>query len=365
MTLILIVVMSITISLSYWLEENTKWISHISGVLLIIIISAILGNAGIVPNNQEAYSLFFNWGVPFGIVLMLLAFEPKHILQIKKEFLVSFAIGAFGTIIGGLIAGVIFKHYLPDDYWRVSAQLTATFIGGYENAVAVGRELNMPTVLFVTIFAGDSILTSLWMSINILQGKNLPPEDVKDNKEKYKKHFNLFYEIDITSLTITISTALVILAIGSYLHTVLPKIPKIIWLSALATGTTFFKPITSRLKNSYIIGSFVLSYFFFACGAISNVIELFNSMTILLLFPATIVFIHAVIIFSFGKILKINRKTTIVASQSLIGGPATALAVVTARKWEYQFEAIVLGLLGYAVANYLGLMVALILKGGF
>jgi uncharacterized membrane protein len=42
----------------------------------------------------------------------------------------------------------------------------------------------------------------------------------------------------------------------------------------------------------------------------------------------------------------------------LIGGPATALAVVTARKWDYQLEAISLGLLGYALGNYFGFGVA-------
>jgi uncharacterized membrane protein len=36
--------------------------------------------------------------------------------------------------------------------------------------------------------------------------------------------------------------------------------------------------------------------------------------------------------------------------------------VVTARKWNYQFEAIVLGLLGYAVGNYFGFGVAWLLK---
>jgi uncharacterized membrane protein len=108
--------MSSAIALSYWLEEHTKWISHISGVILIIIIGSILGSTGILPSSTNVYEWQYKWIVPLGITLMLLAFNPKSILKINKGFITCFIIGVVATTIGGIIAGLKFQKLLPEDY---------------------------------------------------------------------------------------------------------------------------------------------------------------------------------------------------------------------------------------------------------
>lgn len=65
MNLSLFLSMTFVIALSYWLEEHTRWAAHISGVLLIIIIASILGNADLVPSSDNAYSLHFEWFMPW------------------------------------------------------------------------------------------------------------------------------------------------------------------------------------------------------------------------------------------------------------------------------------------------------------
>jgi uncharacterized membrane protein len=53
-----------------------------------------------------------------------------------------------------------------------------------------------------------------------------------------------------------------------------------------------------------------------------------------------------------------------VASQALVGGPATALAVAVAREWPgLVLPGIIMGLLGYAVGTYLGFGVAYLVRG--
>lgn len=103
MTLNLFIIMSSVIALSYWLEEHTKWISHISGVILIIIIASVLGSSEIIPSSTEVYEWQYTWMVPLGIILMLLAFNPRSMLKVNKDFIVCFITGAislpqlFGT----------------------------------------------------------------------------------------------------------------------------------------------------------------------------------------------------------------------------------------------------------------------------
>ena len=353
----LIFIMSIVIALSYWLEEHTKWVAHISGTVLIIIIASILGSIDIIPSSLGVYESQFKWIVPLGIALMLLAFNPQNILKLNKDFIVCFVLGSVGTCIGGIVAGFIFKTYLPDDYWRISAQLTGSFIGGYENAVSIGSGLNTPTPVFVSVFAGDSILTTVWIIINSIQGRKIKVSPVL-NDNPIKTASGLF---DTTSASITIAAAVSIVMLSFYIYEHTQIAPKILWVSIIATLVTFTS-LRNRFSGSYIIGSILLSYFIFGCGAMSNVVGLFSNLSILLLFPVIIVSIHAFILFGIAKIFKIKKEVVIIASQSLIGGPATALALVSARKWDYQFEAVSLGLLGYAVGNYCGFGVGWFLK---
>lgn len=355
----LMTIIMLVIAVCYWLEENTKWAAHISGVLLIIIIGIILGNSNLVPSKEESYDIVFKFAVPVGIALMLLAFNPREVLHIRSKYLICFAIGAVASIIGGLVAGWVFSKALPADAWRVSGQLTASYIGGYENAVAVGRELKVPTNIFLSAFAGDSIFTTVWMMFNIIHGKFLRLSG--ENTEKNTNFRGMLTSIDLTSIAIMLAVSLVSVIIATKLNALIPQISRTIWLSLLATGMTF-TPLHSRFKGSYVIGSLFLSVFFFACGAISDVVSVFGGATLLLWFPALIVAIHGIILFSIARILKYDWSTIIVASQSLIGGPATALAVVEACRWKLQFEAIVLGLLGYAIANYCGFFVAWLLS---
>jgi uncharacterized membrane protein len=358
MTFEIILIASLVIAFSYWLEENNRWFLHFSNTVFIIVFACILANSGVIFSAPQSYEEVFRWCVPIGIALMLMAFNPKHIFQIKKEFLICFGIGAVASVIGGIIAGLLFAPLLPDNYWKVAGQLTASYIGGYENAVAVGISLNMPTDLFVQVFAADSVLTALWIICSIYLGKPFKHAAQNNLNEDEANKF-LSGSTDVTSTSISIATALLILFVVNFLTSLFPGYTnfKIILVSLFATLITF-TPLRNRFSGAYIWGSVLLSFFFFACGAISDVVSLFKNLTVLIFFPATIVLIHALIIFNCAKFFKIPKDIVSISSQALIGGPATALGVVMALKLPYRFEAVALGLLGYALANYVGLATA-------
>ncbi len=65
-----------------------------------------------------------------------------------------------------------------------------------------------------------------------------------------------------------------------------------------------------------------------------------------------------------GKLFKMDLGTLSVASQAAVGGPSSALAVAVAREWPgLVLPGIIVGLVGYAVGNYLGFGVAYLVRG--
>lgn len=361
MNLSLLLVMTGIVSFSYWLEEHTRWIAHISGVMLIIILAAILANSGIIPSAEINYGYAMHWMMPIGIILMLFSFTPSELKKIDKEMLMCFGVGAFGTMLGGIIAGLIFRYIIPAHYWQISGQLTASFVGGGENAIAVGTILGTPTTVFVNAFAGDNIYTSLWLLTNIFQGKRIKNNENARISDQGSDHISFLNTIDVASIAISVTCALIVYQVSLLLHRYFQSMPSLLVAGLLATLVTLL-PIQGRLKGTYTLGSFLLSYFMFACGAISNVSKLFSQMSIILLFPLIMIAVHAVVIFGYARVMKVDKEIAVLASQSLIGGPATALALVRACKWRLAAPAVTLGMLGYAVGNYAGLLVAWILK---
>lgn len=362
MPMYLVLVMSAVISVSYWLEEHSRWVTHISGVLLIIIIASILSNAGIIPSSEASYRYTTDWMMPIGIILMLFSFNPRDVVNLDKKMLWCFFVGAIGTAIGGLVAGYLLRGYLPNNAWQVSGQLTASFVGGYENAVSVGVILGTPSPIFLKAFAGDSIFTAIWILVNIYQGRRIQGDALVSDDDGLGESREVFFQgFDVVSLAFSLTMALLVFKLSLMLHASFPFFPKLLWAGLLATCTTFL-PIKHRLVGTYTMGSFLLSYFIFSCGAISDVGKLFGDMSVVLAFPLLIVLIHAIILFGYAHYMRVDKEIAILASQCLIGGPATALAVVTACRWRLAMPAVVMGLMGYAVGNYFGLLVAWLLK---
>ena len=74
--------------------------------------------------------------------------------------------------------------------------------------------------------------------------------------------------------------------------------------------------------------------------------------------------IHGIVIFGIGRLARIDFATLAVASQANVGGAASAIALAGARGYSNQLlPGVAVGLFGYAVGNYMGFMVAAMMRG--
>ena len=167
--------------------------------------------------------------------------------------------------------------------------------------------------------------------------------------------------LDVAGLLAGIAMAFVLAATGKWFANLVGK-PQfaILMITALALVVATSAPrLVSRMSGHSEAGSVLMFIFLASVGASADVWKLIGHAPVFLVFAGTIVIVHLLILFAFGKILKIDLAELVVASAVCIGGPATAAALTSAKGWkDLMIPGVLAGSFGYAVGSFAGVFVA-------
>lgn len=90
-----------------------------------------------------------------------------------------------------------------------------------------------------------------------------------------------------------------------------------------------------------------------ASGSIWNVI---NTAPSIFIFAFVQVTVHLVVTLGLGKLLGIDLKLSLLASNANVGGPTTACGMATAKGWSSLIvPGILVGIFGISIATFLGI----------
>ena len=355
LTLFFIIVLICTAAM--FLERAASWLAHVSGLSVIILTALILSSLGVIPHQSPLYDFFTGKAVLVAMALVIFSFRFKDLIDLPGRIWIIYLIGFIGTIAGGLLVIWVFYSFLGVNAIKLGSQLTASYIGGAENDVAMKHALAIPNDLFTSVFTVDNIITSLWMILTLfLAGKNLPP-DTNSNSLDFLSDDNEDNAANVFSILFSILAALFALILANSIYSCTQFISPVLYLTIIALGFGQVPQFRKWLAPSYQMGCILFIFFFFAIGATSNVNKIAQLPIGVILMPLIVVLIHGAIIFTSARLLKIPFLETAVASQALIGGPSTALALCLGKNWKKGVSmALLLGLLGYCVANFMEIM---------
>lgn len=369
----ILLIASLSIALSYWLEGRFRWARRVGNVILLITIGGILSNIGVVPFESPVYDETMRTGIPISIALLLLRLDVNDLRQLDSKCILYFIICCVGTIAGVVIAHLAFGNLIGEESWKLSGQLTASYIGGGENAVAVGTALEVSKELFSSTFAADNIVTAVWMLV-CLSGpiglgrffSNTTPMEISDAPKEHSKPFTI--SEFLPSVAYSLAAAGVILWLSQTIGDAIKGAgwiswnTKIIWVTTLALLVAQTR-LKKFFKVSYLLGMMVFNYFFFSMGAISSLKEVVDYGPRVFVYVTTVVAIHGIIVLGVGKLIRADLPRLLTASQATIGGPATAAALAEANNWPHLVvPGILMGILGYATANYMGFIIAMLMR---
>lgn len=387
------------------LEARTRVFGSLGSALLGILLGMVLSNTGIIPGESAAYDFLGGPAVSAGIVLILLTVDLRSVASAGPKMLAAFTIGGIGAAIGASVSAVLLVDAIGAETWKLAGQYTATYTGGGVNFAAVGDALDTSGDLFAAGIAADVTMTAIWMAICLTvpvlfaRGASAKAEESggaevvsaaavgstaatgssevaagssevaasdvagPDAGDLHRSLYSSLAAIELRDIGLLAMMVLGTLGLSDWLGETFAPIPSVLFLTTLALLLAQI-PAVRRLRGAGVIGNYLVLLFLASNGAMSVLANIVVIGLPIVVFAALTVGIHGLVIFGVGRAFGIDWPTLAVASQANVGGPASAMALATARGYtDRLLPGVAVGLLGYAAGNYLGLAVADVLRG--
>ncbi len=348
-----------------------KFFKYLPSMFWIYFLPMIANTVGIIPSQSAVYGNITKFCLPASLVLLLLSVDIKAIMHLGKTALAMMGAGVIGIMVGGPLVVLIYKHWLPPDAWKAIGALSASWIGGSANMIAVKEATNTPDSVFLPAVIVDTIVPYTWMGILIALSAYQERFDrwnksdmalIKDLQARTKAVSAVGGSRSMGKILAMIGVGLggtiVSLSIAGKMPVVNNLVNTMTWTIIIATmlGIALsFTPIRSLETAGSSKWGFAVLYFVLASiGARASFAHIAAS-PILLLAGVTWVAIHAVFLLVAGRFLRSPIALAAAASQAAIGGPASAPVVAGIYHPQLAPVGLLLAVLGNIVGTFLGL----------
>ena len=353
--------------------RTRRFFKIIPSMFWIYFIPLLATTFGILPQKAPVYKFISSTFLPACLVLLLLSVHIKAILKLGKTAILMMLAGSAGIVIGGPIVFLIFKQWLPEGMWAGFGALSASWIGGSANMIAVKEAIRTPDNIFVPMVVVDTIVAYSWMGIVIaLAGYQAVYDKWNRSKtgmiEELNRKISEYHSKEDKPISLKAAAAIFAVALsGGYIALkiaeLLPEIKQVIstytWTIIIVTvigiSLSFTKVKNLEARGASRIGYGMLYFVLASIGARANLTDL-ASAPILLLAGFLWVAIHALFLFVASRLLKAPLFLAATASQANIGGPVSAPVVAAVYQPDLAPVGLLLAIVGNIIGLYLGIL---------
>ena len=369
------------VAVCIYLEQNFKWAAKTSGPVLALLIGMVLSNSRLLPTGAPAYDVVDDYLVPIAIPLLLFRANVVRIVRESGPMFRAFHVAALGTVIGAFAAGFIFRGMFPR-VPEVAGIMTASYVGGGVNFVAVSRSYEVSAELTNPLLVADNfIMAGFFAVLFIIAGNRwflkryAHPHSVEsaDAAALAAKHWQR-KEIALLDIAQALAITVVIAAVSikatgaikaatpnKFVYSIFGN-PFVLITILTVTLTTVCHRWTERIQGSDELGVYLLYIFFFVIGLRADLWLVLLKVPVLFGFCLVMAVANLAFTLIAGRLLKLNLEELLLAVNATLGGPASAGAMAISKGWSgLVLPAILAGLWGYIIGTFVGILVAEIL----
>ena len=357
--------------------KKSSLIRKVGSIVIAYALGITLGLSGLLPEGSaKIQDIIISGSIPIAIPLLLFPTRIKDWFNLAGPTFKALLVGLFSVVVTVFIGFFIFKPEDSEDFWKVGALLIGVYSGGTPNLASLQAMLDVKAETYIIIHSYDMIFSTIYFLFLITIGhkfflKFLPPfkhtTTLETNTDNEIAIFDkIFNKKSIIPLLKVFGLAILILGISAGLASLFPPssfmVVVILALSTLSLGASFI-PSINKIKTSFDLGMYFILVFSIAVASMVNLKELASASYDLIYYPAFVIFGSLLLQAIISKFTKTDADTLMITSTALICSPPFVPVISSAiNNRNILVPGITVGIIGYAIGNYLGFFVGEILK---
>lgn len=362
-----------------FLCRRYKFLSKLGAVLIAYFFGLLVGGFGLLPDNSKAVQeLVTTITIPLAIPLLLFSADIRSWMKLAKRTFISMLIAVVSVVIFVVVGFFLFRSANDAEFWKVGGLLIGVYTGGTPNLAALKLMLDVDNEIFLLAHTYDMLISAAYFFVLISVGQKLfgyflPKFEFSEGSsgekvalENEEPYWGILKKVNRLPLLKALGISVLIFAIAGSTTLIVPENSQMIVVILIITtlGITFsFAPSIKSIPNTFELGMYLILVFSLTLASMVDVTEMVGAAPRLFYYILLVIFGSLTLQVLLSRLFKIDRDTVMITSTALIFSPPFVPVVAGAiQNKEVIVSGLTVGIIGYALGNYLGVIVAEFLR---
>lgn len=392
-----------------------KFVNKLGAVIVAYLVGLLIGNIGLLPSfspmlndflltNPEttakqieamhacgevgatdvlAFKIYnlrdmlMSVTILLAIPLLLFSANISQWKNLAGKTITSVLIGFVAVVLVVVIGFFIFNFEGTKNLWKVAGLLIGVYTGGTPNLASLKMMLEVDANTYILTHTYDLVVGVLYLAFLMTVGqrifhKFLPKFPISTAEGFGENHFGddpfwgILKKEKLVPLLKAFGIAIAIFVVGGALSLLVPKSKVMVVVILTVTTLSILAsliPSVNRIDKTFESGMYLILIFSLVVASMADIRNFAGLTPGLFGYISLAVFGSLFLQVILAKIFKVDADTTMITSVAFICSPPFVPVVAGALKNRHIIvSGITIGIIGYAVGNYLGYIVAEVLS---
>lgn len=366
-------------ALVLWCCRRVSFLGKIGPILILYILGILIGNTLHPQGMGQIQTLLSNAMVPLAIPLMLFGCTFRR--SETRSQLLALLTGLVAVMIAVIVGYLLFGHKIEEGA-KIGGMLTGVYTGGTINLASLKTMLGVHEETFILLNSYDMVISFLYLTFLLAigiklfrrilpNGSSAGNDDIivseqVDSQYIANPYRGLFRKEGLKDAGFQLGVTLLIIGIGAGLGLAAGDawfmVVFILTLTTLGIAASFWKKLREK-RYGYDIGMYFIYIFSVVVASMADLsqLDLAGGLN-MLWYLCFVIFGSLLLQVIFASIFRIDADTMTVSSVAFICSPPFVPMISAAmRNKRILVAGLSIGIVGYALGNYLGFLISKLL----